>query len=620
MAHHYCSRCLTTFQGTPTNCPNLSCGKKPPGEGWGQVLGAGDLLDRHYKIDKVLAIGGAGLTYLAQEEDASGQPSGPRLAIKVLYSQRDAGPFLRRLSNEAQILQDLDHAHIVKCRGFVHRTGHPPYLVTLFEEGGALTDFVEDAGGLSPRVAAGVLKQILLALDIAHQRGVVHRDLKPDNVLLHKRVEPAEIPLVRVADFGIAKIFGGVGDRLTRLGSFIGTPEYAAPEQFEGVSPTPATDVFAAGGLLYYLVTGQPPVVFKHRNDIAASHDELLQQLPPQLPTAQADSMEIGALQEIINWTMTLRPGDRWTVQQVLAQLNQVLEGKVPHANFTDQGAPKRVNSPSTASSFKPGDLATKGLNTLEGPDGKTLSGPMSPVNSDHGQPAEPWDPRTDAPPVPSKAARTGPPPPPEPPVRAPQQTEWTQASSPSSPPSKGPPPPPPAQTSPPPLPPEPTPLPPPPPSATPPPAPVSRPTPAVAASPEKKRGKGGLLAAGGAVFMAGGAVVVLLIAGIAAWQLGVFGGAGPVDFAAPAHAAEKQAITDAVAKSGADIGKLCGAKGAAKAQLTIGGDGRVTAAAVDPTSVAADKIDCVSKALGKIAVPRTTSGEGSLRVSVPLD
>src|SRR5687768_1171479 len=202
----YCGRCLTTFEGDPAKCPNLACAAQRPTEAWGTVLGQGDLLDRRYKVERCLAVGGAGLTYLAQEVDDGGARIGPRVAIKVLFSARASGPFLRRLSTEAQILQELAHDHIVQLRGFVHRAGHAPYLVTRFEEGGSLASHVDRVGPLSPRVAAGVIRQVLLALDVAHQRGVVHRDLKPDNVLLAAAVPPDVVPHVRVADFGIAKI------------------------------------------------------------------------------------------------------------------------------------------------------------------------------------------------------------------------------------------------------------------------------------------------------------------------------------------------------------------------------------------------------------------------------
>ncbi len=326
------------------------------------VLESGDVLDRHYKILKALAVGGAGITYLAREVDANGEPQPPDLAIKLLYTQRASGAFLRRLSNEAQILQDLAHDHIVQSRGFVHRSGHEPYLVTLFEHGGSLGEHIERVGALTPRVAAGIVRQILLALDVAHQRGVIHRDLKPDNVLLQEKLPADEIPHVRLTDFGIAKVTGGGGaTKLTRMGAFVGTPEYAAPEQFEGLQPTSATDVFAAGGVLWYCVTGHPPVDFTHRTDIEESYEELLAQLPPRVAGAavRGEAKELALLQAVIDGAMHPKPEDRWSIHQILARLGE-LEGRpAPMTNVnTASPAPQRLG-------FNDPTLDTGGLATL---------------------------------------------------------------------------------------------------------------------------------------------------------------------------------------------------------------------------------------------------------------
>ncbi len=317
----YCPRCLTTFVEDPATCPNLGCGEPRPETGWEPVLAPGDLLDRHYRIERALAVGGAGLTYLARAVDAAGEVQPPDLAIKVLYAARDSGPFLKRLALEAQILQELSHDHIVACRGFVHRVGHPPYLVTRFEEGGSLGSHVERVGPLPPSVAAGILDQVLSALDVAHQREIVHRDLKPDNVLLARRVLASEVPWVRVADFGIAKSFGGVGSRVTRLGAFIGTPEYAAPEQFEGLAPRPSTDVWAAGGLLHFLLTGRAPFALPHRGDLESAHAHLVAHAPPRLPDGLGGPEAHARLQAVITHAMALEPGDRWTVAQIREHL-----------------------------------------------------------------------------------------------------------------------------------------------------------------------------------------------------------------------------------------------------------------------------------------------------------
>ncbi len=326
MATSYCPACLNTFQGSPPGCPNLGCGRPAPSGGWGRILGPGDLIDRHYRIERVLALGGAGLTYLARAIDGDGRPVEPPLAIKVLFEERASGGFLRRLANEAQLLQDLDHDHIVRCRGFVQRAGQAPYLVTLFEAGGTLQDHVQRVGPLPAPVAAGVLEQVLSALSIAHASGVVHRDLKPANVLLAERVEAARTPWVRVADFGIAKVSAPIGAGLTQAGSFIGTPEYAAPEQLEGQPPLPATDLFAAAGLLHFMLTGRPPILPSLRGDPLAVHELLLRQLPPQLPPLGLDEQVRQRLQRVMDHVAIPDPAARWSAPRIHEELRPLLQ------------------------------------------------------------------------------------------------------------------------------------------------------------------------------------------------------------------------------------------------------------------------------------------------------
>ena len=321
MATFYCPACLNTFQGSPPRCPNMGCGRDRPHTGWGRILGPGDLIDRHYRIDRVLALGGAGLTYLARAVDAGGHPVPPELAIKVLFEERASGTFLRRLANEAQLLQDLDHDHIVRSRGFVQRAGQPPYLVTLFEAGGTLQQHVKRVGPLPPSAACGVLWQVLKALSMAHAADVVHRDLKPANVLLAAAVARDVTPWVRVADFGIAKVSAPIGAGLTQAGTFIGTPEYAAPEQLEGQPPVPATDIFAAGGLLYFMLTGRPPLQLSARGDPLAVYELLLEQLPPQLPQLGIDGDSQGRLQRVLDNVSIASASQRWSVPRILEEL-----------------------------------------------------------------------------------------------------------------------------------------------------------------------------------------------------------------------------------------------------------------------------------------------------------
>lgn len=288
---------------------------------------AGELIDRTYRIHSRLAIGGAGVTYLAREVGAE-EEIGPLLAVKVLYQQRDQGPYLKRLAIEAQILQGLNHPQIVECRGFVQRAGHSPYLVTKFEAGGSLLDHIRRVGLLPPRAAAAVAMQVCDALAVSHRQGVVHRDLKPENVLLEAIVERNDVPRIRVADFGIAKVFGGVGDRLTRVGAFIGTPQYAAPEQFDGMTPEPATDVYAVGALLYFCLTARPVADFMAEIAPEDQRDHLVRHLPPKLP--DMEEPEARWIEESLAAAMTPDPGDRCPIDMLAERLHNIALGKDP--------------------------------------------------------------------------------------------------------------------------------------------------------------------------------------------------------------------------------------------------------------------------------------------------
>ncbi len=326
----YCSRCLTTFTIDGDRCPNLTCKTVRPQSGWGEILESGETIDRTYRIRQRLAIGGAGVTYLAREIGNKGDEVGPLLAVKVLYQQRDQGPYLRRLATEAQILQGLNHAQIVECRGFVHRTGHSPYLVTRFEAGGSLLDHIRRVGTLSIPVTANIGRQVCWALEVAHRQHVVHRDLKPENVLLVKQVSADSIPDLKVADFGIAKVAGGVGDRLTRVGAFIGTPQYAAPEQFEGLAPEPAADIYALGAMMYFCLTARPVAEFMGELDPDDLREQLIRHLPVSLAALNAPAHLRRWMEDTLALAMTVEPVDRCDLATLDRRLADIASERDP--------------------------------------------------------------------------------------------------------------------------------------------------------------------------------------------------------------------------------------------------------------------------------------------------
>jgi len=307
----------------------------------------------------MLAIGGAGVTYRAREIDDENNPKGPTLALKVLFAARAEGHYLSRLATEAQIIQELNHPNIVEYLGFVHRAGHPPYLITHFEPGGSLLEYLGSSGPLTVQAAAQVGQQICLALSKAHARGIVHRDLKPENVLLSaKWSQPLhdKVPDVRVADFGIAKVHGSIGSNLTRVGAFIGTPHYAAPEQFAGAAVTEATDVYGVGALLFFCLTGRYVVEFANRLDPTESLDLLLKSLPPQVSSDTHDPAALHQLNQALALAMAAAPDDRCSVRILGELLGKIAQGEpafgpqMETTQVSDSGripaAPKKTAKP----------------------------------------------------------------------------------------------------------------------------------------------------------------------------------------------------------------------------------------------------------------------------------
>lgn len=327
----YCTHCLHAFQRELDRCPNLVCRRPRPSRGWGELLATGALLDRYYEVERVLAVGGAGITYLAHRVDEAGTRHPPPVAIKVLFQTRDSGSFLKRLALEAQVLRDLDHEHIVQCMGFVHRIGESPYLVTRFEAGGDLLSHAQRNGPLPAEVALAVLRQVLRALDVAHRAGVVHRDLKPENVLVEAEVARHEVPRVRVTDFGVAKLMTAPS-HLTRVGAFVGTPEYAAPEQFVGEPATPGTDVFAAGGLLHFMLTNRTPVEFSNRSELTTCYQELVKGCPPDVSQIDMPGHVRTLIEALFAGMMDVERPQRWSAKDALTHL-AALELPTPQAS-----------------------------------------------------------------------------------------------------------------------------------------------------------------------------------------------------------------------------------------------------------------------------------------------
>lgn len=203
-----------------------------------------------YRIVRKLGQGGMGTVYLAIDTQLNRQ-----VALKVPHFRASTDTsVMERFYLEARAAATFDHPNLcpvydVGCHNGVH------YLTMPYIEGKCLAEYIAPGKPLPPRQVALLIRKLALAMQVAHARGVIHRDLKPGNILLNTRREPV------IMDFGLARRSSGSDGHLTADGTLLGTPEYMAPEQVRGETTAigPACDIYALGVILYELLTGQRP-------------------------------------------------------------------------------------------------------------------------------------------------------------------------------------------------------------------------------------------------------------------------------------------------------------------------------------------------------------------------
>ncbi|HYP23058.1 MAG TPA: protein kinase, partial [Actinomycetota bacterium] len=203
------------------------------------------LFDGRYRILRKLGSGGMANVYLAEDEDL-----GRRVAIKILnerYASDDS--FTERFRREAKSAAGLSHPNIVSIYDRGEADGRP-YIAMEVIEGRSLKELIIASGSLPIAQSLDYAKQILHALRFAHRNGIIHRDIKPHNILLG-----AEDRL-KVADFGIAR---AGASQMTEVGSIMGTAQYLSPEQARGAPVTGASDLYSFWIVLYVMLTGKTP-------------------------------------------------------------------------------------------------------------------------------------------------------------------------------------------------------------------------------------------------------------------------------------------------------------------------------------------------------------------------
>jgi serine/threonine protein kinase/DNA-binding SARP family transcriptional activator/Tol biopolymer transport system component len=233
-----------------------------------------------YRIVSTLGRGGMAVVYLAEHDWLQ-----RKVALKVLAPQlTEDERFRERFVRESRLAASLDHPNVVPIYE-AGASGGDLFIAMRYVEGTDLRTVLAESGALDPARAIWICRQVAAALDAAHEQGLVHRDVKPGNVLVARTRGSEAGEHVYLSDFGLTKRSTSESG-VTGTGQFVGTLDYAAPEQFQGGTPDARTDVYSLGCVLFECLTGHPP--FRSENDAGLMYAHL-QDAPPRVTAEQRD-------------------------------------------------------------------------------------------------------------------------------------------------------------------------------------------------------------------------------------------------------------------------------------------------------------------------------------------
>ncbi len=282
------------------------------------------LLDGRYRIIRKLGTGGMATVYLAEDQEL-----GRRVALKLLDERHAQDEqFVERFRREAESAAGLSHPNVVSIydRGETEGTY---YIAMEYLEGKTLKELLVGRGPTPIRVAIDFTQQILAALEFAHRNGIVHRDIKPHNVVV------APDGRLKVTDFGIAR---SGASQMTEAGSIIGTAQYLSPEQAQGKPVDPSSDLYSVGVVLYEMLTGTVPFTGDTALEIAMKHlnatpEPPSTQRPPEMHEVPHE------LDLVVLRALAKDPADRYhTAREMNADLERVKQG-LPVAHETEEAA-----------------------------------------------------------------------------------------------------------------------------------------------------------------------------------------------------------------------------------------------------------------------------------------
>ena len=260
----------------------------------------GRTLDERYEIQRELGSGGLATVYLGLDSQTGGS-----VAVKVLHPHvAPESDSHTRFEREARLMRSLDDPHFVRVTAF-GKSGIQPFLVMEYVEGGTLKSLIQKEGTLSAPRSACIARQIADGLSAIHRRGVIHRDIKPQNIMVKSD------DTIKVMDFGVAK--AADMNTLTKTGFMVGTPHYIAPEQAMGNAADPRSDIYSLGVVFYEMLTGRVP--FSGRTPVAI----LMKHLNNPVPPDWGGNCHIApAVVELVNRCLAKMPDDRFENAEAL--------------------------------------------------------------------------------------------------------------------------------------------------------------------------------------------------------------------------------------------------------------------------------------------------------------
>lgn len=267
-----------------------------------------DIIGSRYQVIKTIGSGGMSEVYLAYDKVLDIE-----IAIKIL--QKDTDSDISRFRREAEIIERLDNKHIVKIYDFNQTKDNKYYIVMEYIKGTTIKEYIKKYGKFSPEEVVNITKQILNALGYAHKKNVIHRDIKSNNIMI------TDNKIIKIMDFGIAKLSHGEEKNLTHAGTVLGTTYYIAPEFLTKGNPENNSDIYSLGIVLYEMLVGNVPFKGESFEVICMKH--LQSKIPDIIPKLKIPQ----ALENILIKSTAKKNINRYqTAEEMIDDLNTVFD------------------------------------------------------------------------------------------------------------------------------------------------------------------------------------------------------------------------------------------------------------------------------------------------------